>query len=161
MNVIALATCAWLVSLPSEAQTGKGLSQTDVRKIDEATETAVKAALAKDFAAWTALFLEDAVVNPPNEPAVKGREAIRAWLEKFPPTTEFKLNNVYVEGREDLAYVLGDLHYGVYPPARPGRLRTPTSLSRFYADNRTAGGLLRWICSARTFQRRYRRSRRF
>jgi ketosteroid isomerase-like protein len=118
LNVIALATCACLVSLFSEAQTGKGLSQADVRKIDEATQTAMKAALAKDFATWAALVLDDAVVYPPNEPAVKGREAIHAWLEKFPPITEFKLNNEYVEGREDLAYVLGTYTMTIVPPRR-------------------------------------------
>jgi uncharacterized protein (TIGR02246 family) len=123
LNVVVLATCAWLVSQPSEAQTGKGLSETDVRKIDEATQTAVKAALAKDFVTWAALFLDDAVINPPNEPAVKGRAAIRAWLEKFPPITEFKLNNVKVEGREDLAYVLGIYTMTIEPTGAPGPVK--------------------------------------
>ena len=123
LKVVALATCAWLVSLPSEAQTGKGLSQTDVGKIDEATQTAMKAALAKDFATWAALFLDDAVLNPPNEPAVKGRAAIRAWLEKFPPITEFKLNHEKVEGREDLAYVLGTYTMTITPPGAPGPVK--------------------------------------
>jgi uncharacterized protein (TIGR02246 family) len=120
---MALAMCAWLVSQPSEAQIRKGLPQTDLRKIDEATQTAMKAALAKDFATWAALFLDDAVVNPPNEPAVKGRTAIRAWLEKFPPMTEFKLNNVMVEGREDLAYVLGTYTMTIAPPGAPGPVK--------------------------------------
>jgi len=44
LNVAALATCALLISLPSEAQTGKDLSQADLRKIDDATQTAMKAA---------------------------------------------------------------------------------------------------------------------
>jgi uncharacterized protein (TIGR02246 family) len=123
LNVVALATGAWLVSLASQAQTDKGLSQEDVRKIDEVTQAAVKAALAKDFATWAALFLDDAVVNPPNEPAVKGRAAIRAWLEKFPPITEFKLNNVKVEGREDLAYVLGTYTMTTTPPGAPGPVK--------------------------------------
>jgi ketosteroid isomerase-like protein len=123
LNVITLATFAWLVLQPSEAQTLDGLSETDVRKIDEATQTAVKAALAKDFATWSALFLDDAVVNPPNEPAVKGRAAIRAWLEKFPPITEFKLNNEKVEGREDLAYVLGTYTMTIVPPGAPGPVK--------------------------------------
>jgi uncharacterized protein (TIGR02246 family) len=123
LNIIALATCAWLVSLPCEAQTGKGLSQTDVKKIDDITQTAMKAALAKDFATWAALFLEDAVVYPPNEAAVKGRVAIRAWLEKFPLMTEFKLNNEYVEGREDLAYVLGTYTMTMVPPGSPGPVK--------------------------------------
>jgi uncharacterized protein (TIGR02246 family) len=123
LNVVALATWAWLVSVSSEAQTDKGLSQADVRKIDEATQAAMKAALAKDFGTWAALFLDDGVLNPPNEPAVKGRTAIRAWLEKFPPITEFKLKNEKVEGREDLAYVLGTYNMTIIPPGAPGAVK--------------------------------------
>lgn len=122
-NVVALAACAWLVSLPSEPQTAKGLSKTDVRKINEATQAAVTAALAKDFATWSALFLEDAAVYPPNEPAVKGRAAIRAWLEKLPPITEFNLSNARVEGREDLAYVLGTYTITIAPTGAPGPVK--------------------------------------
>jgi uncharacterized protein (TIGR02246 family) len=83
----------------------------------------VNAALARDFATWASLFLDDAVVNPPNEPAVKGRAAIRAWLEKFPPITEFKINNEKVEGREDLAYVLGTYTMTITPPGAPGPVK--------------------------------------
>ena len=71
-DVTALATCAWLVVVPCGAETGKNLSQTDIRKINEATQAAMNAALAKDFAAWAALFLDDSAVYPPNEPAVTG-----------------------------------------------------------------------------------------
>jgi uncharacterized protein (TIGR02246 family) len=116
LKIVAVATCAWLVSLTSEAQTGKALTPKDLRRIGEATQTAVKAALAKDFATWAGLFLEDGAVYPPNEPAVEGRAAIRAWLEKFPPITEFKLNNMKVEGREDLAYILGTYVMTIAPP---------------------------------------------
>jgi uncharacterized protein (TIGR02246 family) len=139
LNVVALATVASF-SLPSgDAQTGKGLSQTDIRKLDEVSQTAVKAALAKDFETWAALFLDDAVINPPNEPAVKGRAAIRAWLEKFPPMTEFKLTNVYVEGREDLAYVLGTYTMTIVPPGAPGPVRDSgkfVTVARRQADGR-------------------------
>ena len=122
LDVVALATCAGLVSLPSDAQT-KVLSQTDIKKIDEIAETAMKASVARDFATWAALFLEDAVVYPPNEPAVNGRAAIRAWMEKFPPITEFKLVHVKVEGREDLAYVLGTYAMTIAPPGAPGPVK--------------------------------------
>ena len=103
LNVLSLAVIAAgvglvLISLPSEGQTAKSLSEADIKKIDDVTQTAMNAALARDFATWASLFLDDAVVNPPNEPAVKDRAAIRAWLEKFPPITEFKLNNEKVEG---------------------------------------------------------------
>jgi SnoaL-like domain len=132
-----------LISLPSEGQTAKSLSQADIKKIDDVTQTAVHAALARDFATWASLFLDDAVIYPPNEPAVKGRAAIRAWLEKFPPITEFKLNNEKVEGRE----------------GRPVQSRTPANLSQSYVDSQMAGGLLPWICSARTCHRHSRRRR--
>jgi uncharacterized protein (TIGR02246 family) len=122
LEVVALATCAWLVSLPADAQT-KGLSQAEIRNIDQIAETAMKAAVARDFETWSALFLDDGVVYPPNEPAVKGRAAIRAWLEKFPPITEFKLVHVKVDGREDLAYVLGTYAMTITPPGAPGPVK--------------------------------------
>jgi uncharacterized protein (TIGR02246 family) len=128
LMVLSLAVIAGgiglvLIPLPAEGQTGKGLSEADIRKIDAVTQTAVNAALARDFATWAALFLDDAVIYPPNEPAVKGRVAIRAWLEKFPPITEFKLNHEKVEGREDLAYVLGTYTMTTTPPGAPGPVK--------------------------------------
>jgi uncharacterized protein (TIGR02246 family) len=123
LAVIAGGIGLVLIPLPSEAQTEKSLSEADLKKIDDVTQTAMNAALARDFATWAALFLDDAVVNPPNEPAVKGRAAIRAWLEKFPPITEFKLNNEKVEGREDLAYVLGTYTMTITPPGAPGAVK--------------------------------------
>jgi uncharacterized protein (TIGR02246 family) len=128
LSVLSLAVIAGgiglvLIPLPSEGQSAKSLSEADLKKIDDVTQIAMKAALAKDFATWAALFLDDAVLNPPNEPAVKGRAAIRAWLEKFPPITEFKLNNEKVEGREDLAYVLGTYTMTITPPGAPGPVK--------------------------------------
>ena len=123
LRVGALATCALLVAFASEAQTVKGLSQTDVGKINEVGEIAIKAAVAGDHAAWAALFLEDAVLNPPHEPAVKGRAAIQAWLGKLPPITEFILKPAQVEGRADLAYVLGTYTMTMAPPGAPGPIK--------------------------------------
>jgi uncharacterized protein (TIGR02246 family) len=147
LNVLALATCAWLVSLPSESQIGKDLSQADVLKINEINQTATKAALARDFETWAALFLDDAVVNPPNEPAVKGRAAIRAWLEKLPPITEFKLNNEKVEGREDLAYVLGTYTMTITLSGAPGPVKDSgkfVTVLRRQSDGR-------WLCAVDMF----------
>jgi uncharacterized protein (TIGR02246 family) len=139
LEIVALATCASLVALTSGAQSSKGLSQTDIRKINEDSETAMKAAVAKDFATWAALFHDDAVVYPPNEPAVKGRGAIRAWLEKLPPITEFKLTNVKMDGRDDLAYVLGTYTMTIAPPGAPGPIKDSgkfVTVLRRHADGR-------------------------
>ena len=142
LAAIAVATWFVFISMPSEGQTGKSLSEDDIRKIDELTETAMNAAVAKDFAAWASLFLDDAIVNPPNEPTVKGRAAIRAWLEKLPPITEFKLNNDKVEGREDLAYVLGTYTMTITPPGAPGPVKDSgkfVTILRRQADGK-------WLC---------------
>jgi uncharacterized protein (TIGR02246 family) len=136
-----------LIPLPSEGQTGKSLSEADLRKIDDVTQAAVNAALARDFATWAALFLDDAVVNPPNEPAVKGRAAIRAWLEKFPPITEFKLNNEKVEGREDLAYVLGTYTMTITPPGAPGPFKDSGKFVTVVRRQRDG----RWLCAVDMF----------
>ena len=131
-----------LTPLAVEGQTGKGLSEGDLRKIDEITQTAVNAALARDFATWAALFLDDGIVSPPNEPAVKGRAAIRTWLEKFPPITEFKLNNEKVEGREDFAFVLGTYTMTITPPGAPGPVKDS---GKFVTVVRKQGDG-RWLC---------------
>jgi uncharacterized protein (TIGR02246 family) len=150
LKVLSLAVIAGAlvsISLPSEGQTGKSLSEADLRKIDDITQTAMNAALARDFATWAALFLDDAVVNPPNEPAVKGRAAIRAWLEKFPPMTEFKLNNEKVEGRDDLAYLLGTYTMTITPPGAPGPVKDSgkfVTVLRRQPDGR-------WLCAVDMF----------
>ena len=52
LPVIALGIGLVLISLPSEGQTAKSLSEADIKKIDDVTQTAVNAALARDFATW-------------------------------------------------------------------------------------------------------------
>jgi uncharacterized protein (TIGR02246 family) len=138
LDAVAVGLLVLSVAMPSQAQT-PGLSPGDVKKINESTQTAVKAALAKDFAAWAALFAEDAVLNPPNQPAVKGRAAIQAWLERFPPMTDFKLENVKIEGRDDLAYVLGTYTLTIVPPGAPGAVKDAgkfVEVRRRHADGR-------------------------
>ena len=144
---IATGGILGLISLPSEGQTVKGLSEADIKKIDDVTQTAVNAALARDFATWASLFLDDAVVNPPNEPAVKGRAAIRAWLEKFPPITEFKLNNEKVEGREDLAYLLGTYTMTITPSGAPGPVKDSGKFVTVL-DRQPNGS---WLCAVDMF----------
>lgn len=147
LRVVALAACAWLVAGGSEAQTAKGLSQMDVAKITDIGQLAMKAAVANDHAAWAALFLEGAVLNPPHEPAVNGRAAIRAWLETLPPITAFKLNPVQVEGRDDLAYVLGTYTMTMAPPGAPG----PVTDSGKYVEIRRRQTDGRWLVAVDIF----------
>ena len=95
------------------------VSQADIGKINEVTEAFVKAALTRNWAALAGLYVDDAVLNPANNPGVKGRAAIKAWFENFPPLTSFKATNVKVDGQGDLAYVLGVYSMTIAPPGAP------------------------------------------
>lgn len=146
-DIVALATFACLLSLPSCAQPPKELSQAEVTKINEVTEAFLKAALAKDWATVAALYTDDAVLNPPNEPAVKGRAAIRIWMEKFPSITDFKASNVTVEGCDDRAYVRGTYTMTLVPPGAPG----PVNDSGKYVEVRRRQPDGRWLIAVDIF----------
>jgi ketosteroid isomerase-like protein len=120
LGVVGLAICVCMVSFPSDAQTVKGLPQADVAKIEQAGDTWVKGALSQDWASVAALYVDDAAMNPPNEPATNGRAAIRAWLQKFPRMTSFKIRRLKVDGRDDLAFVLATYAMTFVPPGAPG-----------------------------------------
>jgi len=123
------------------------LSQADIAKINELTETFVKAALANNWATVAGLYTDDAVLNPSHAPAVKGRTAINAWFEQFPPITAFKASNVKVEGREDLAYVLGSYTMTIVPSGAPG----PVNDSGKYVEVRRKQSDGRWLIAVDIF----------
>jgi ketosteroid isomerase-like protein len=49
------------------------------------------------------LVADDFVWLPPDEPIVEGKDALRAWVEKFPPIKKFSSTLVRAEGRDDFA----------------------------------------------------------
>ena len=75
--VFGLATFA---CQPPAQQAGP-LSEEDVAAIRAITESYTQPALAADVAALTAFYSEDAVLMPPNGPAVERRAAIQEWNE--------------------------------------------------------------------------------
>jgi len=64
---------------------------------------------------WVGFYTPDALMMSPNEPVVRGHDALLAWARMFPPVTEFTLTPVEVDGDGDLAYV-----YGTYTWTIPG-----------------------------------------
>ena len=83
------------------------LSEADRAAIEATSKAFVEGVNAKDWAAVAATYTEDAVLMPPNGPAVAGRANIQAFLEAFPPISDFNFENVEVEGQGDMAYVRG------------------------------------------------------
>jgi len=88
----------------------------DVAHMNNVTQRVVTAMLARDWDTFASFYTEDAVFLPPHAPAVKGRAAIRAWLEKFPPVTAFTAHNDVVKGGDDVAYVVGSFTMTIAPP---------------------------------------------
>ena len=123
------------------------LSQADVARITEVTETFAKSVLNKNWDAVASLYVDDAVFNPPNQPTVKGRAAINEWFRNFPPLTAFKTRNVTVEGRDDLAYVLGTYSMTIVPPGAPG----PVNDSGNYVEIRRKQADGSWLIAVDMF----------
>jgi len=91
------------------AQEAGPLSEDDIGVIKGIIQQYVQVMLTKDLNAWTGLWTEDAVMMPPNSPALEGREEIITFQEMVagPPPTEFVLDVLDIDGTGDVAYVRG------------------------------------------------------
>jgi ketosteroid isomerase-like protein len=58
----------------------------------------------------------DAVLMPPNQEVIRGREAIASFFEDYPPFTDLVFTPVEVDGAGDIAYVYGNYSLMVTPP---------------------------------------------
>ena len=92
------------------------LSDADRKGIQDVTDRWLKAMTTNDSTAVAALYTEDAMLLPPNEPAVKGRAAIRHYLGQFPKITSFKAPLVEIEGNGNVAYARGTYEVTLMPP---------------------------------------------
>jgi ketosteroid isomerase-like protein len=61
----------------------------------------------RDWTGVAAMYTEDGLLMPPNQPAVQGPSAIQAWMEQFPSLSAFELEVGAVDGRADMAVVTG------------------------------------------------------
>ncbi len=104
-QIAAGMVCCYLAACQPTAPTA--LSDGDKAAIEATSQTFLKAAQASDWAGVAATYTEDAVLMPPNGPAVQGRDDIQAFWESFPPVADLDLANVEIAGRGDLAYVRG------------------------------------------------------
>jgi uncharacterized protein (TIGR02246 family) len=108
---VALAFVLVVAACARPAPEAGPLTDEDIAAIKDLGERqVVEALLAEDFAAFAAMFTEDAVRMPPNEPLHQGRAAIEAWAtQNWGPltTTEFTQEALEIAGRGELAYVRG------------------------------------------------------
>ena len=114
------ALLGFALAAACQPATPAGLTDADKAAIDSTSRVFVRHALANDFAALTRdYYTDDAIVLPPNMPAVTGHPAIEAMFKTFPPITAFELQTEEVEGSADLAYVRGRYTMTMSPPGAP------------------------------------------
>jgi uncharacterized protein (TIGR02246 family) len=99
------------------------LSSEDLESIRAAVKRDAEAVRGADWDAVTQLFTPDAIRFPPNQAPVRGRTAMRAWLEQFPPLREFVITADEIVGGDDVAFVRGTYAMTIQGgPARPPQM---------------------------------------
>jgi uncharacterized protein (TIGR02246 family) len=108
-----------------------------IKKIADAY---VKAALAGDAKAIAAMYTEDAIEMPPDQPPVKGRAAIEAFFQKQFATmkpAEFSINHIEAKTMGDAGYDVGTYQQSVMLPGA----KEPMKMSgKFTVVLKRAGG---------------------
>ncbi|MFQ5817190.1 MAG: YybH family protein [Terriglobia bacterium] len=107
--VLATSGCAQPVDVEAEAAA--------IRAVDHQMQTAANAG---DIARWFGFFTDDAIMMPPNEPAVVGKEAIREYVSALMASANLAvshdLSKVEVSRGGDLAYVSYAYEIVLTPP---------------------------------------------
>jgi ketosteroid isomerase-like protein len=75
----------------------------------------VKLMNARDWKGALAAYAEDAIEMPSNGAAVQGKAAIQAWLEAFPPFSNFQEESLEIDGQVDVAYDRGSYSMTLTP----------------------------------------------
>ncbi|HEX2339919.1 MAG TPA: nuclear transport factor 2 family protein [Vicinamibacterales bacterium] len=83
------------------------LTEHDLAAIRAAIEKDAAAVRRADWDAITHMFTSDAIRFPAPQPPIRGRAAMRAWLETFPPFEKFAITADEILGGDGLAFVRG------------------------------------------------------
>ena len=83
------------------------LTDQDVAALRGIIDSHVKAVLDHDPDAYLATCTDEVTLLPPEQPALVGRAACRAFLEAFPRSTSFVPTIEDLEGEGSLAYMRG------------------------------------------------------
>ena len=118
MRIVYLAVSAVLVlTVACPPAAPPVLSDADKAAIDSMDQHFARMANAADFSGLVKMYYAmDAVMLPPNTPAIQGQANIEAFLRTFPPISNMRLHTVEVDGVGDLAYVQGRYSMTLTPP---------------------------------------------
>ncbi|MFN0009251.1 MAG: YybH family protein [Planctomycetota bacterium] len=115
LTLVALSACKSMECCEPQACTAS-LSKADRAAISANSAAWLKAVRAADWAATAAGYTTDAMLMPPNMPAISGREAIHEFFATFPPIVSMEVEDTEVGGCCDVAYVRGTYRMAIAPP---------------------------------------------
>ena len=103
LAILAAATLMFTgcQSRSSSAAQFTAADETEVRALFDSTAARINA---RNWTAWAGEFSDSAVMHQSNTKAVRGRAAILAFGQAFPPVEQFALWDVQVTGEGNLAY---------------------------------------------------------
>jgi ketosteroid isomerase-like protein len=96
-----------------------GLTEADLTAIRTASADFQKAVRDTAWSTWANFYSSDAQLGPPNGPAIIGHDALVAWARTVPPSRDFTLRPIDVDGRGDLAYAYGKYSWVIMVPGQP------------------------------------------
>jgi ketosteroid isomerase-like protein len=117
------------------------LSEQDVAGIKALVEEWNEIVRAEDWDRELETLTDDVVFMPPDVPALEGKDAIKEWLDGFPPIKAFNTVFVDAEGRDDFACARGKMTMTVEPES--GKLLS-MSCQWICSFRKQADG--RWLC---------------
>lgn len=106
-----------------------GLSEVDVAAIRDVGANYSRLMNARDFKGVAALYAEDAIILPPDHSPVEGRAAIQAFLEDDAPLSDFRVQLIEADGRQDLAYARERVTFTLHSEGAPQTLGESKVLS--------------------------------
>ena len=126
-----------------QTETDTAFATADATAVRGALDAYFNAANSGDAARWAALYTDDAVMMPPNSPAVEGRAAIESWLAMLPvKITEAQGTALEVEGTGNIAYVRGTYSMSLQVPGLPDPIAQQGKLLQIYARQPAGSWLL-------------------
>ena len=83
------------------------LSEDDIAAIRSIADVHLEHVEARDWDALLSVYAEDALAMQPNQPDLRGHEAMRRYMDTYPPVIASSMEFVEIDGCGDLAYARG------------------------------------------------------
>jgi ketosteroid isomerase-like protein len=130
--VVVLWALSGLANAACQPQVNVGLTEEDATALRQAFQAQLKAANGADSAGWAAWYVDDAMLLPPDGPAVQGRAEIQKWLAGLPPISNAVAQAEEIAGRGDLAYIRGSYSMTMTPQGAPAPLALKGKVIQIY-----------------------------